>query len=161
MGATAYIALGSNLGDSAAIVREAIRELGELPSTRLVRSSSLYRTDALADTPQPEYINAVAEIASQLAPSTLLAALLEIESRHGRRRTVPNAARSLDLDLLLYGCEVIDLPGLKVPHPRMHQRAFVLAPLVEIAPECRIPGRGPARAALAEIHGQHCSPIAP
>jgi 2-amino-4-hydroxy-6-hydroxymethyldihydropteridine diphosphokinase len=161
MAAIAYIGLGSNLGDSAAIVREAIRELGELPSTRLVRSSSLYRTDALADTPQPEYVNAVAEIASKLAPSTLLAALLEIESRHGRRRTVPNAPRTLDLDLLLYGCEVIDLPGLKVPHPRMHQRAFVLAPLVEIAPECRIPGRGSARAALAEIHGQRCLPVAP
>ena len=161
MAATAYIALGSNLGDSAAIVREAIRELDELPSTRLVRSSSLYRADAIADTPQPEFVNAVAEIASKLSASALLDALREIESRHGRRRTVPNAPRTLDLDLLLYGSEVIDLPGLKVPHPRMHQRAFVLAPLLEIAPACRIPGRGPARTALAEIHGQRCVPIAP
>jgi 2-amino-4-hydroxy-6-hydroxymethyldihydropteridine diphosphokinase len=161
MAETAYIALGSNLGDSAATVREAIRELDGLPSTKLVRSSSLYRTAAIADTPQPDYVNAVAEISSSLAPAALLAGLLDIEARHGRRRTEPNAPRTLDLDLLLYGSETVDLPGLRVPHPRMHQRAFVLAPLVEIAPEVCIPGHGLARAALAEIRRQRCSPIAP
>ena len=161
MAATAYIALGSNLGDSAATVRDAIRELGSLPSTRLVRSSSLYRTGAIADTPQPEYVNAVAEIGTGLAPAVLLAELLEIESQHGRRRSVPDAPRTLDLDLLLYGEEVIDQPGLRVPHPRMHQRAFVLMPLLEIAPDARIPGRGSAETALADIRGQRCSLIAP
>ena len=159
MAATAYIALGSNLGDSAAIVRDAMRELGELPSTRLVRVSSLYRTEAIADAPQPDYVNAVAEVASALPPAALLTGLLEIESRHGRTRGAPNAPRTLDLDLLLYGSEELDLPGLKLPHPRMHERAFVLVPLVEIAPEAQIPGRGPAQSALGKIRNQRCLPI--
>ena len=124
-----------------------------------MRVSSLYRTEAIADAPQPDYVNAVAEVASALPPAALLSGLLEIESRHGRTRGAPNAPRTLDLDLLLYGSEVLDQPGLKLPHPRMHERAFVLVPLVEIAPEAQIPGRGPAQSALGNIRNQRCLPI--
>jgi 2-amino-4-hydroxy-6-hydroxymethyldihydropteridine diphosphokinase len=110
-----------------------------------LRSSSLYRTAPVGNPNQPDFFNAAALIQTTLAPRALLDALLAIERIHGRERSVQNAPRTLDLDLLLYGDRLIEEPGLVVPHPRMHERRFVLDPLVEITPYCIIPGRGAAR----------------
>jgi 2-amino-4-hydroxy-6-hydroxymethyldihydropteridine diphosphokinase len=154
MAVDCFIGLGGNLGDSAATIRAALAELAQLPGCSLLTSSSLYRTAPIAEMAQPDYVNAVAKLAATLAPPALLAALLAVEAQHGRRRSVADAPRTLDLDLLLYGDETIAEPGLTVPHPRMHLRAFVLRPLVEIAPDCIIPGHGLARDCLAVITGQ-------
>ena len=140
----AFIALGSNLDDPEGKVRMAIAALALLPESRLVAASSLYRSAPVGRTDQPDFVNAVAQLSTTLAPQPLLAALLALEQRFGRERSFRNAPRTLDLDLLLYDGQCIATAGLVVPHPRMHQRAFVLAPLVEIAPACVIPGIGPA-----------------
>ncbi len=150
----AFIALGSNLDDPESKVRQGIAALAELPLARLLATSSLYCSAALGNADQPDFVNAVAQISTGLAPQTLLAALLAVEKRFGRERSFANAPRTLDLDLLLYDAQKIDEPGLAVPHPRMHERAFVLAPLVEIAPDCVIPGRGPAADWLARCANQ-------
>ncbi|MHB8667203.1 MAG: 2-amino-4-hydroxy-6-hydroxymethyldihydropteridine diphosphokinase [Burkholderiales bacterium] len=151
---TAFVALGSNLGDPEVKVRRAIAALGALPRTQLAAVSSLYRSAPVGHADQPDFINAVAQLGTALEPQALLAALLGIEKRFGRERSFRNAPRTLDLDLLLYDTQCIDAPGLSVPHPRMHQRAFVLAPLLEIAPACVIPGLGPAADWLARCAGQ-------
>lgn len=130
---TAYIALGANLGDAARTVADAALALGGLPRTRLVHVSSLYRT-APVDATGPDFINAVAEVATRLSPRELLAALQELEHGAGRERSFRNAPRTLDLDILLYGEETVAEPALTIPHPRMNGRAFVLVPLSEIAP---------------------------
>jgi 2-amino-4-hydroxy-6-hydroxymethyldihydropteridine diphosphokinase len=140
--ATAFIALGANLDRPARQIETALAELRRLPGTRLVETSSLYRSAAAGYPDQPDYINAVARLRTALEPDLLLEALLAIEHRHGRERTFKNAPRTLDLDILLYGRLVVDHPGLHLPHPRMHERAFVMAPLAEIAPDCLIPGHG-------------------
>ena len=150
----AFIALGSNLGDPESSVHQGIAALAELPQSQLASVSSLYRSAALGHADQPDFINAVAQLSTGLAPQALLAALLAIEQRFGRERSFANAPRTLDLDLLLYDAQTIAEPGLAVPHPRMHQRAFVLAPLLEIAPTCVIPGRGPAADWLARCANQ-------
>jgi 2-amino-4-hydroxy-6-hydroxymethyldihydropteridine diphosphokinase len=150
----AFIALGANLGDPEAQVRLAMSQLGELPRTRLLAASSLYRSAPVGVGEQPDFANAVAEIETALGARALLEALLALEARFGRERPSPGAARTLDLDLLLYGERVIAEPGLVVPHPRMHERAFVLVPLAEIAPDIVIPGRGAARALLARVQDQ-------
>lgn len=139
---TAYIALGSNLADPVAQLRSALRALAALPGTRLVRESSFYRNPPEGGLDQPEFVNAVAEIETGLAPRALLERLLGIERAHGRARDYPNAPRTLDLDIALYGDRQVDEPGLTIPHPRMLGRAFVLAPLAEIAPLADVPGRG-------------------
>ena len=149
---TAFVALGSNLDDPARKVQQAIAALGELSRTHVAAVSSLYRNAPVGNADQPDFVNAVAQLSTDLAPRALLAALLALERRFGRERSFRNAPRTLDLDLLLYDAQCIAEPGLAVPHPRMHQRAFVLAPLVEIAPACVIPGIGPAVQWLA-----HCS----
>ncbi|HSI55330.1 MAG TPA: 2-amino-4-hydroxy-6-hydroxymethyldihydropteridine diphosphokinase [Ramlibacter sp.] len=131
---TAYVALGANLGDAAQAVRDALVQLDSIGQTKVVRASSLYRTVPV-DASGPDYVNAVAEVATQLTAAQLLDQLLALESVAGRERPYPNAPRTLDLDLLLYGNARIDSPRLQVPHPRMKQRAFVLVPLAEIAPE--------------------------
>lgn len=154
MAVVVYIGLGSNLGDSLSTLQQAMTELATLPGCRLLHRSSLYRTAPVADLPQPDYLNAVVELETGFAPEEMLEALLAIESRHGRVRAAIDAPRTLDLDLLLYGNSVIGEPGLCVPHPRMHQRAFVLAPLVEIAPDCEIPGHGLARDRLSRLGAQ-------
>ena len=158
---TAFIALGSNLGDPEGKVRQGIAALAELPQSRLAAASSLYRSAAVGYADQPDFINAVAQISTALAPQALLAALLALEKYYGRERSFRNAPRTLDLDLLLYDAQCIAEPGLTVPHPRMHQRAFVLAPLVEIAPACVIPGMGPAAAWLARCADQNVDRLAP
>ena len=155
-----FVGLGSNLGDSAGTIRAALAELSQLPGCRVIGQSSLYRTAPISAVPQPDYVNAVAELETGLSPAELMSALLALEARHGRRRTVADAPRTLDLDLLLYGDRVLDRPGLILPHPRMHLRAFVLRPLVEIAPDCVIPGHGPARDCLARLTGQRVEVLA-
>jgi 2-amino-4-hydroxy-6-hydroxymethyldihydropteridine diphosphokinase len=150
----AWIGIGANLGDARANVLDAIERLSRLPGARLVQASSLYRT-APIDSSGDDYVNAVAALDTTLDAHALLQALLAIEQAHGRERPYRNAPRTLDLDLLLYGDEVIDdAPTLIVPHPRMHERAFVLAPLAEVAPDLVIPGRGPVRPLLAAITDQ-------
>ena len=131
--APAWIALGANLGDAPQAVRDAIAAIALLPGTTLTQQSSLYRT-APVDSGGPDYINAVVEIATALTAPALLAALQAIEQAAGRERPYRNAPRTMDLDILLYGSARISSPTLTVPHPRMHERAFVLVPLAEIAP---------------------------
>lgn len=149
----ALVGLGGNLGDAAATLRHAFQELDALPETRLLRASRLYRSRAWGRTDQPDFINAVAMVETTLGARELLDAMLGIEHGAGRERAVDErwAPRTLDLDLLLYGDAVIDEPGLHVPHPHLHERAFALVPLVEIAPDAMIPGIGAARAALAAM----------
>ena len=158
---TAFVALGSNLDDPETRVRRGIAALAELPQSKLAAASSLYRSAPVGAPGQPDYINAVAQIFTELAPQALLAALLAIESRFGRERSFRNAPRTLDLDLLLYDLQRVDEPGLTVPHPRMHLRAFVLAPLLEIAPDCVIPGSGSAADRLAHCGDQNVRRLAP
>lgn len=156
----AFVALGSNLDDPAAQVGHAFGELDALPGTRLVAHSSLYRSAPWGYADQPDFINAVAEIETRLEPRQLLEMLLDIEHRRGRVREFLNAPRVLDLDLLLYNGLIHHEHGLTLPHPRMHERAFVLQPLAEIAPDCLIPGQGRAADHLAACAGQelHCMP---
>jgi 2-amino-4-hydroxy-6-hydroxymethyldihydropteridine diphosphokinase len=134
---TAYIGLGANLGDAAQAVRDALAAIGALPQTTLTRHSSLYRT-APIDAAGPDYVNAVAEVATHLSAPELLAQLQRLELEAGRQRPYRNAPRTLDLDLLLFGDGPIESAALTVPHPRMRARAFVLVPLAEIAPQ-RVP----------------------
>ena len=136
----AFIALGSNLENPVAQLQHAFGELEQLPETRLLSRSSLYRSAPVGRLDQPDFINAVACIETRLAPRALLQALLAIEQRHGRIRESLNAPRTLDLDILLYDDLQYRDSDLIIPHPRMTQRAFVLQPLFEIAPDCRIPG---------------------
>ncbi len=152
-GVTAYIGLGANLGDAHAALADALRRLAELPQTRLVVSSSVYRS-APIDSSGPDYLNAVAELATQLPAHDLLAHLQTIELAHGRERPYRNAPRTLDLDLLLYGSDLIATPELTVPHPRLHARAFVLQPLAEIAPGLLLAGRGRIEDCLRLVAGQ-------
>lgn len=151
---TVFVGLGGNLGDTEGTLRKGIAALAGLPQGRLVAASSLYRSAALGHADQPDFVNAVAQLSTELAPRPLLAALLAIEQRFGRERSFRNAPRTLDLDLLLYDAQTIDEPELVVPHPRMRERAFVLLPLLEIAPGCVIPGRGPAADWLARCADQ-------
>lgn len=149
----AYIGIGANLGDAVANVDDAIARLGAMPGARVLACSGKYRT-APIDSSGDDYVNAVACIDTPLGASALLAELHGIELAHGRERPYRNAPRTLDLDILLYGEQVIDEPGLQVPHPRMQERAFVIVPLLEIAPHIGIPGHGPASAFLPAVAGQ-------
>ena len=149
----AYVGLGANLGEPRRQVEAALGELGAIPRTRLSRSSSLYRTSPMGYASQPDFVNAVAELETGLDAPALLAELQAIEARHGRSRSFADAPRTLDLDLLLFGSEAFSEKDLTVPHPRMHERAFVLEPLLEIAPDVAIPGIGPARTCLSSVRG--------
>ena len=137
---TAYVGIGANLGDAGKAVREAIARIGRLPHTSVSRHSSLYRT-APVQAAGPDYVNAVAEISTRLTAPDLLAHLQGLEQAAGRKRPYPNAPRTLDLDLLLYGRARIASARLQVPHPRMNARAFVLVPLAEIAPDLVAPAQ--------------------
>jgi 2-amino-4-hydroxy-6-hydroxymethyldihydropteridine diphosphokinase len=142
-------------------VRRAIDALGALPGTRLAAASSLYRTAPVGYADQPDFVNAVAALDTELSPRGLLDGLLAIERDAGRERSFRNAPRTLDLDLLLYGDATLEDDVLTVPHPRMHERAFVLAPLAEIAPDAEIPGRGSAAACAARLPDQGVRRAAP
>jgi 2-amino-4-hydroxy-6-hydroxymethyldihydropteridine diphosphokinase len=135
----AYIGVGSNQEDPVRQVRDALNELDRMPHSRVVKRSSLYRSAPVGHAAQPDFINAVARLETGLPAERLLAELQAIEARHGRRRSFTNAPRTLDLDVLLCGELSLDLPNLKIPHPRMRERAFVLRPLIEISPELRAP----------------------
>ena len=130
----AFVGLGANLGDKAAALEAALAALGAIPGTQLLKVSSFYRS-APVDAGGPDFLNAVALISTELAPEVLLDALQAIELAHGRERPYQNAPRTLDLDLLLYGEQHIATARLTVPHPRLTERAFVLLPLLEIAPD--------------------------
>jgi 2-amino-4-hydroxy-6-hydroxymethyldihydropteridine diphosphokinase len=155
---SAYVGLGSNLEHPRRQLARAVRAIRRLPRTRVVAVSPNYATAPIGvDAPQPDYVNAVLAVRTELGPRALLRALHAIERRARRRRDREarrNAARTLDLDLLLYGQLRIHVPGLTVPHPRMHQRAFVLRPLVDVAAVATIPGHGPARRLLGGVRNQ-------
>lgn len=144
----AWVGLGSNLGDSPALLRSALRALDRQPGIRVSAVSAFYRTPALTAgpqaAPQPDYCNAVAALRSSLEAEALLEVLLRIEREHGRLRQagVRWQARELDLDLLCFGAEVIERPGLSVPHPELHRRSFVLEPWHDIGAAVHIPGQG-------------------
>ena len=147
MSVHAFVGLGGNVGDVAGAFASAAARMDELPGTQLLRVSRGYRTPAWGMAGQPDFLNAVAMLETQLPARELLDELLAIERMHGRDRANETrwGPRTLDLDLLLYGDGTIDEPGLRVPHPRLHERAFALRPLLEIAPGVSIPGHGCAR----------------
>jgi 2-amino-4-hydroxy-6-hydroxymethyldihydropteridine diphosphokinase len=147
----AYIALGSNLKDPQRQLHAGFAALSRLPDTQCIARSSLYRSAPVGYADQPDFVNAIAAISTALAPRALLDALLAIEREHGRVREFPNAPRTLDLDITLYGERTIEEPGLSIPHPRMHERAFVLVPLAEIAADAIVPARGRVRELLAGV----------
>jgi 2-amino-4-hydroxy-6-hydroxymethyldihydropteridine diphosphokinase len=155
----AAIGLGANLGDPAAALASALEALGRLPESTLVAASPMYRT-APVDAVGPDFVNAVAVLATGLSAHDLLHRLQAVERDWGRVREQRNAPRTLDLDLLLYGSARIDTPGLQVPHPRMHERAFVLVPLLDVWPDVVVPGRGAARDLLVAVQGQGVRPLA-
>ena len=156
----AYIGVGANLGFARDAVLNALADLSRLPSTEFLAASSLYRSEPV-DADGPDFINAVAEVETTLTAPDLLTALQAIETRYGRVRTTRNAPRTLDLDLLLYGDGIITLPDLLVPHPRLHQRAFALLPLIELAGPIRIPGKGRADQLAAAFAEQRVERLAP
>lgn len=157
--ARAFIALGSNLGDPAQQVAGAVREIDAVAGVRVTARSSLYRTAPVGYLDQPDFVNAVICVETSLPPRRLLDALLAIERVHGRERDFPNAPRTLDLDILLYGDVTLHEPGLTLPHPRMHERAFVLKPLAEIAPELVLPGRGTVAELARDVGGAGVAPL--
>jgi len=150
----AYVGLGANIGEPRRQLQEALRELDALPETRVTATSGFYRSAPVGYLDQPEFLNAVAELDTGLAPLPLLENLENIEKHHGRERSFANAPRTLDLDLLLYGDSALDSPRLTLPHPRMHERAFVLLPLLELDPEISVPGKGKASALLSACGAQ-------
>jgi len=150
----AWVALGGNQGDVVATLAAATEALAGLPGTQVLRRSPLYRTPAWGRTDQPDFINGAVAIATTLPPQALMQALLAIETRFGRDRSATAlrwGPRTLDLDLIAYGDRVADEPGLSLPHPRLHERAFVLVPLADIAPGLDIPGRGKVADLLAAV----------
>jgi 2-amino-4-hydroxy-6-hydroxymethyldihydropteridine diphosphokinase len=149
----AFVGLGANLGEREATIRRAVELLTAEPDVDLVGVSTLLETDPVGYLDQPRFLNGAAEIETTLAPRELLDRLLAVERTLGRERTGPRfGPRTIDLDLLVYGGEQIDEPGLRVPHPRLHERAFALAPLAELDPALHVPGRGPVQTMLAALH---------
>ncbi len=147
----AYVALGANIGDPAAQLNSAVAALDALPATRVLAVSPYYRSAPVGYTDQPDFTNAVLSLETALDAEKLLQALLQIEATLGRQRTFRNAPRPLDLDLLLFGDEARDQPHLTLPHPRMHERAFVLLPLSDIAPDLVVPGHGSVASLLSAL----------
>jgi 2-amino-4-hydroxy-6-hydroxymethyldihydropteridine diphosphokinase len=152
--ARAYVALGANLGDRERTIRNGLDALGETADVRVVAVSTLRETDPVGFTDQPRFLNGAATLETILPPQELLALLLAVERRFGRHRegVAPQGPRTLDLDLLLYESLEIDEPGLRIPHPRLHERRFVLEPLAELDPSLEVPGKGEVQALLAELH---------
>lgn len=150
--ATAYLGLGSNLGDRLALLREARRALGLTQGLRVSASSPLYETEPVGGPPgQGLYLNAVLEVEADLPPRRLLETALALETRLGRRRETPGGARTLDIDLLLFDDDILEEPGLILPHPRLHLRRFVLAPLCDLAPHLPHPVLGRTLGELLEV----------
>lgn len=151
----AYVGLGANIGEPRRQLQEALQHLDELAQTRVTGISGFYRSAPMGYLDQPEFLNAVARLDTTLSAEQLLENLQKLEQQQNRERSFPNAPRTLDLDLLLFGDSVLDSPRLTLPHPRMHERAFVLKPLAEIAPQAIIPGRGTASELLEACRDQH------
>lgn len=158
--ARAYVALGANLGEAQKALKDVIVRINSEEKIAVLRSSSFYKTEPI-DSTGPDYTNAVVEVETELLPEELLRVLLAIEKEFGRVRPagIHNAPRTMDLDLLLYDNEVSDTEFLTLPHPRMHERAFVLVPLCEINPEVTIPGKGLAKKFLPLVNGQEIEKI--
>jgi 2-amino-4-hydroxy-6-hydroxymethyldihydropteridine diphosphokinase len=157
----AFVGLGGNIGDSVAILRAAVHRLMTVPRSRFLRVSRFYRTPAWGQRDQADFVNAVAALETVLPPRTLLDELLGIERDFGRMRDSERwGPRTLDLDILLFGNDVIDLPGLRVPHPYLHERAFALAPLLDLVDDIEIPGHGSARRALNQAERAGIAPLA-
>ncbi len=154
-----FIGLGSNLQNPQAQVDQALQALIALPHTTLAARSRLYRSAPQGFLSQPDFVNAVALLQTHLAPLDLLHQLRAIENRHQRQRPFPNAPRTLDLDMLLYDALVLNSPQLVLPHPRMGQRAFVLRPLQELAPDLIIPGLGSVDQLLGQCLTQDATPL--
>ena len=149
----AYVGLGSNLGDREGTLRAAVGRLRHLPETQVLRVSTLRKTDPVGPVDQPRFLNGAVQLETALSARLLLGRLLELERTFGRDRAVVPAQgpRTLDLDLLLYGQDVIDEPGLEIPHPRLHERRFVLEPLAELDPSLEVPGKGSVQTLLAKL----------
>jgi 2-amino-4-hydroxy-6-hydroxymethyldihydropteridine diphosphokinase len=149
----AYVGLGSNLGDREGTLRAAVGRLRHVPETDVLRVSTLRNTDPVGYVDQPRFLNGVVELQTELSARLLLGRLLELERAFGRdRAAVPaQGPRTLDLDLLLYGQDVIDEPGLEIPHPRLHERRFVLEPLTELDPSLEVPGKGSVQTLLSKL----------
>jgi 2-amino-4-hydroxy-6-hydroxymethyldihydropteridine diphosphokinase len=148
----AFVGLGANLGEREETIRRAVELLGDAPGVHVVGVSSLIETDPVGYLDQPRFVNAAAALETSLPPRELLELLLRIERELGRTRTGPRfGPRTIDLDVLLFGDDVVDEPGLSVPHPRLHERRFALEPLLELDPLLVVPGRGPVTALLAEL----------
>jgi 2-amino-4-hydroxy-6-hydroxymethyldihydropteridine diphosphokinase len=149
----AFVGLGSNLGDREGTLRAAVGRLRHLPETKVLRVSTLRNTDPVGYVDQPRFLNGAIELETALSARLLLGRLLELERTFGRDRAAAPAhgPRTLDLDLLLYGQEVIDEPGLEIPHPRLHERRFVLEPLAELDPALEVPGKGSVQTLLARL----------
>lgn len=154
----AFIGLGSNLGDSVALLDEARNAIHHLPGCRVVAASPLYRSAPIGPQDQPDFLNAVLRIHTSMSAATLLAALQQIEQQAGRVRVRHWGERTLDLDILLYGDQIIAQPDLHIPHPRLAERAFVLKPLLEIAPLIRLPDGRSLAACCAAVADQPISP---
>ena len=155
----AYVGLGANIGGPRRHLETAIEELRTLSAPGSFRASHVYRSAPVGYRDQPDFLNAVAVLDTQLPPEGLLGMLRGIEASHGRERTFADAPRTLDLDLLLYGDCVMQSPELTLPHPRMHERAFVLRPLLELDSEISIPGKGKASALLSACGSQEVERI--
>ena len=157
----ACIGLGANLGDASGTLRQAVIALGQREGVTVRRMSRCYRTPAWGREDQPDFVNAVALLETRLPPRALLDLLLAVEADFGRHRIDGErwGPRTLDLDLLLYGDAVIDEPGLRVPHPHLHERAFALVPLLEVMPDARIPGYGDARDAVSVLEMSNIHPL--
>lgn len=150
----AFVALGANLGDREPTIRAALAELDREQGVEVVAVSRLIDTEPVGVVGQPRFLNGVAALDTELPARELMALLLDVERRFGRVRdeSAPHGPRTLDLDLLLYGEAEIDEPGLTVPHPRLHERAFVLEPLAELAPTLEVPGKGRVETLLTRLH---------
>lgn len=149
--ATAFVGIGSNLGDRERELRRAIDLLSEDEEIEVVAVSTLRETEPVGPVEQGPFLNGALEVRTELSPRDLLGRLLAVEQRLGRVRDVRFGPRTIDLDLLVYGADVVDEPGLAVPHPRLHERRFALEPLAELAPGLVVPGRGPVSSLLAEL----------
>lgn len=157
----AHVGLGSNVGDSPGTLRAAVHRLMTVPRSRYLGVSRFYRTPAWGLVLQPDFVNAVVALETMLTPQALLEELLRIEREFGRRRMPGRrwGPRTLDLDLLLHGDAVVDAPGLRVPHPHLHERAFALVPLLDLVEDIEIPGQGSARAALQRLGRAGIAPL--
>ncbi|MBC7625413.1 MAG: 2-amino-4-hydroxy-6-hydroxymethyldihydropteridine diphosphokinase [Aeromicrobium sp.] len=148
------IGLGSNMDHPVKQIQDALREIAATPACSVIKMSMMYESSPVGGVEQAHFINAVAEIETTLTPRAMMARLLEIELQHGRVRTTRNGPRTLDLDILMFNDWLIDEPDLVIPHPRAHERAFVLLPLIEISPDISIPGVGVAHKFLASVSAQ-------